>query len=185
MLGQCTMHHSEVYLDDVRVPAANRIGGEGELSNLFVVKCLPYFGTGLAAVYTGIARSAYEYALRYAQERRSWGRPVVRHQAVALKLADMLVAIQAARAMTWDAAAAIDAQSPQANMKAVAAKTFAVDTAIQCAGDAVKILGGYGVAEEYDTVRMLKDAWMGYSCDGSRDMLRLSMMAFLGIWQPA
>ena len=86
MFGQCAMHHCEVYLDDVRVPAENRIGGEGDLSSLFVMKCLPYFGTGLAATYTGIARSAYEYALTYARERKSWGRPIVNHQAVALKI---------------------------------------------------------------------------------------------------
>ena len=183
MFGQCAMHHSEVYLDNVRVPAGNRIGGEGELSSLFVMQCLPYFGTGLAATYTGIARSAYEYALAYARERKSWGQPIVRHQAVSLKLADMLVNIQAARLMTWDAADAIDTGSHLSHMKATAAKTFAVDVAIQCAENAVKILGGYGVAEEYDTVRMLQDAWMGYSCDGTRDTLRLSMMAFLEMAQ--
>ena len=68
-------------------------------------------------------------------------------------------------------------------MKATAAKTFSVDVAIQCAEQAMQTLGGYGVAEEYDTVRMLQDAWMGYSCDGTRDMLRLSMMAFLEMAQ--
>ncbi|MBD3321190.1 MAG: acyl-CoA dehydrogenase [Chitinivibrionales bacterium] len=183
MLGQCTMHHSEVYLDDVRVPETNRIGGEGELSSLFVIKCLPYFGTGLAAIYTGLARAAYDYASAYAHERKSWGQPIVRHQAVTLKLADMLVNIEAARLMTWDAACAIDSGSHLANMKSTAAKTLAVDTAIQCAENAVKILGGYGVAEEYETVRMLQDAWMGYSCDGTRDTLRLGMMAFLEMAQ--
>ena len=72
---------------------------------------------------TGLARAAYEYALEYAKQRESWGQPIINHQAVALKLADMVVDLQAARLMTWDAAYAVDAKSHLANMKAVAAKS--------------------------------------------------------------
>ena len=179
MLGWKTGHHAEVFLDDCRVGADRMIGAEGMSGQLFIMKALPYFGTCLAACYTGLARAAYEYALKYAQERVSWGKPIVYHQAVGLKLADMLVDIQAARLMAWDAACAVDSGSHLANMKSIAAKTFAVDVAIKTTENALKILGGYGVASEYATTKYLQDAWMGWSCDGTPDLLRLQMLNFV------
>ena len=179
MLGWKTGHHCEVFLDDVRVKADQLIGAEGMSGQLFIMQALPYFGTCLAACYTGLARADYEYALKYAQERVSWGKPIIRHQAVAMKLADMLVDIQAARLMAWDAACAVDAKSHLANMKAISAKTMAVDVAIKTAENAMKILGAYGVASEYATTKYLQDAWMGWSCDGTHDLLRIFMLDFV------
>jgi len=177
LMGWKTAHHAEVYLDDVRVPVDNLIGEPGKpLPMMF----MPYVATGLAACYVGLARAAYEYALGYAKERISWGQPIIRHQAVALKLADMLVDLQAARLMVWDAACAVDNNNMEAvTTKGPSAKSFAVDVAIKNAGQAVKILGGYGVAEEYRTSTFLKDAWIGYPCDITKDMLRLNMIAML------
>jgi alkylation response protein AidB-like acyl-CoA dehydrogenase len=179
MIGGGAMQQAEVFLDDVRVPVGNRIGGDGDLSNLFVMKTMPYLGTGLAAIYVGLSRAAYEYALDYAKERISWGVPIIQHQAVSLKLADMYVDVQTARLMTWDAAYAVDSGDHLAHVKALAAKTHAVDVAIKVAENAVKILGGYGVTKEYKTAGYLCKAWMGWSCDGTRDMLRLAMMNFM------
>jgi len=78
--------------------------------------------------------------------------------------------------MVWDLAYAADTRSPQALFKGPAAKTFAVDVAIKNAQSAVKILGAYGVTTEFKTAKYLGDAWVGDSCDGTRDMLRLNMM---------
>jgi alkylation response protein AidB-like acyl-CoA dehydrogenase len=95
----------------------------------------------------------------------------------------MLVDTQAARLMVWDAAYATDTKSPLALMKSTAAKTFAVDVAIKNSENAMKILGGYGVANEYETPKFLGDAWVGYACDGPKDMLRLNMVNFLPEFQ--
>jgi alkylation response protein AidB-like acyl-CoA dehydrogenase len=106
--------------------------------------------------------------------------PIANHQAVAMKLADMVVDIEAARLMVWKLACAADTGDPQAaTVLSPAAKSFAVDVAIRNAERAMRILGGYGVAEEYDTGKFLNDAWVGDSCDGTRDMLRLGIINFI------
>lgn len=178
MIGWKASHHAELYLDNVRVPMENLIGQEGKAGELLML--LPEVAIGLAASYVGLARAAYEYALDYAKQRVSWGRPIIEHQAVALKLADMMVDTQAARLMVWDAAHAADTEPLlAATVKAPAAKTFAVDVAIKNAEKAVEILGGYGVTKEYQAGKFLNDAWIGYSCDFSRDILRLGLVNFM------
>jgi alkylation response protein AidB-like acyl-CoA dehydrogenase len=178
MIGWKPSHHTEIYLDNVRVSAENLIGQEGQAGALLML--LPEVSIGLAASHVGLARAAYEYALNYAKQRVSWGRPIIEHQAVALKLADMMVNTQAARLMVWDAAIAADTD-PQlaATVKAPAAKTFAVDVAIKNAQTAVEILGGSGITKEYQTGKFLNDAWIGYSCDFTREILRLGLVNFL------
>ena len=178
MIGWKPSHHAEIYLDNVRVPATNLIGQEGQALALLVL--LPEVAIGLAACFVGLARAAYEYALNYAKQRVSWGRPLIEHQAVALKLADMMVDTQAARLMVWDAANAAESDPQLAAMiKAPAAKTFAVDVAIKNAQKAVEILGGRGITKESEAGKFLNDAWIGYSCDFSRDILRLGLAQFM------
>lgn len=178
MIGWKASHHAEIQLDNVRVPSENLIGQEGQAAALLML--LPEVAIGLAASYLGLARAAYEYALDYAKRRVSWGRPLIEHQAVALKLADMMVNTQAARLMVWDAACTADT-NPQlaATVKAPAAKTYAVDVAIKNSQTAVEILGGCGVTKEYEAGKFLNDAWIGYSCDFTRDILRLGLVNFM------
>ncbi len=178
MIGWKASHHAELYLNNVQVPKENLIGTENQAGQLLML--LPEVAIGLAASYVGLARAAYEYALNYAKQRVSWGRPIIEHQAVALKLADMMVNTQAARLMVWDAAVAADT-NPQlaATVKAPAAKTFAVDVAIKNAQAAVEILGGYAVLQKHQTGKFLADAWIGYSCDFTKDILRLGIVNFL------
>jgi alkylation response protein AidB-like acyl-CoA dehydrogenase len=178
MIGWKASHHAEIHLDNVPVPVDNLIGQEGEAAKLLML--LPEVAIGLAASYVGLARAAYEYALSYAKQRISWGRPIIEHQAVALKLADMMINTQAARLMVWDAARTAET-SPQlaATVKAPAAKTFAVDVAIKNAQTAVEILGGYGVTKESLAGKFLADATIGYSCDFTREVLRLGLVNFL------
>lgn len=178
MIGWKTCHHAEIYLDNVRVPTENLIGQEGQAGAILML--LPQMYIGLAASYVGLARAAYEYALDYAKHRVSWGRPLIDHQAVALKLTDMMVDTQAARLMVWDAAHAADTDPQLAvTVKGPAAKTFAVDVAIKNAQKAVEILGGYGITKEYQAGKFLNDAWIGYSCGFSRDILRLNLVNFM------
>lgn len=179
LMGMRGAYHSEIYLDDVRVPAANRLGEEGQ-AGMIMGMGSGAMTVGLAAGFVGLARAAYEYALGYAKERVSWGRPIIEHQAVGLKLADVAVQVQAARLLVWDAAAAVDAGDPSAvTIKGPAAKTYAADTAIKAAQTALEVLGAYGTTKEYETEKYLRDAWMGYSCDFTREVLRLGMVPFL------
>ena len=178
MIGWKASHHAEICLDNVLVPVENLIGQEGEAAKLLML--LPEVAIGLAASYVGLARAAYEYALNYAKQRVSWGRPIIEHQAVALKLTDMMINTQAARLVVWDAARTAET-SPQlaATIKAPSAKTFAVDVAIKNAQTAVEILGGYGVTKECLAGKFLADATIGYSCDFTREVLRLGIVNFL------
>jgi len=178
LIGWKSGHHAELFLDGVRVHESNRIGAEGQAGML--LGSVAEMPVGLAACYVGLARAAYEYARDYARQRVSWGRPIIEHQAVALKLADMYVDAQAARLMVWDAAHACSADPMAAGtVKAPAAKTFAVDMAIRNARRCVEILGGYGVTREYRAGKLLNDAMVGYACDFTRDLLRLGMVRFI------
>jgi alkylation response protein AidB-like acyl-CoA dehydrogenase len=171
-------NHGELLLEEVRVPQRQRIGGEGEGAR--IMGSLPEMGIGLAAAFVGLARNAYEYALDYAGKRHSMGVPIARHQAVALKLADMYCDYRAAQLAVWHAAAMTDSQPMRAaTLEAPFCKTLAVDAAIRNAERATQILGAYGVTQEYPTAAWLADAWIGYSCDFTRDMLRLGMVPFL------
>lgn len=178
MSGWHTGHHAELFIDNVEVAAGRLIGGEGQGAK--IMGSLPQMAVGLAATFVGLARAAYEYALEYAKKRMSMGVPIIQHQAVALKLADMYCDYHAARLALWDAAIACDA-APMiaATLKAPLAKTMAVDASIRNAERALQILGAYGVTDEYPTAGWLNDAWIGYSCDFTRDMLRLGMTGFL------
>lgn len=178
MSGWHAGHHAQLFLDDVVVPATRLIGGEG--AGARIMGGLPQMPIGLAAAYVGLARASYEYALDYARTRISMGVPIIEHQSVALKLADMYADYHAARLTLWDAALACDTDlMVAATLKAPLAKTTAVDVSIRNAQRALEILGAYGVTEEFPAARWLNDAWIGYSCDFTREMLRLGMVPFL------
>ena len=178
MIGWHSSHHAEVYLDQVRVADNQRLGAEGQAAR--IMAGLPQMPVALAACFVGLARAAYEYALDYAHKRHSMGVPIVRHQAVGLKLSEMYIALNTARLAVWDAALDCEHDPMRAaTLKAPAAKTLAVDVAISNAQKAVEILGAYGVTEEYPVGGWLNDAIIGYSCDFTREMLRLGMVDFL------
>ncbi len=178
LIGWRASHHAEVVLDGVRLESSALIGQEGQ--GAAIMSALPQMPICLAACFLGLARSALHTALEYARERRSWGKAIIEHQAVGLKLADMRAELDAARLMVWDAALAVDSDPfAAATLKAPAAKTMAVDVAIRNSQRAVEILGAYGVTREYPAGRRMNDAWVGYACDFTRDMLRLGMVPFL------
>lgn len=174
LIGWPLTHHAELILDDVRLPGSSMVGPQDGAAMVFAQ--VPEMPVCLAACFVGLAREAYQYALRYARERKSGGRPIAEHQAVALKLADMAVDTNAARLLVWDAARTCETDPQAAAMfKAPAAKSAAVDAAIANAQRCVEILGAYGVSREYEAGRYLADAWVGYSCDFTRDVLRLGI----------
>jgi acyl-CoA dehydrogenase len=174
LIGWPLSHHAELRFDDVALAPDALVGTEGGAAMAF--GSVPEMGVCLAACFIGLARAAFETALAYARERKSCGQPLAKHQAVALKLANMAVELEAARLLVWRAAAACATDPMRAAMLlAPAAKAKAVDTAIHCAERCVELLGGYGVAREYEAGRFLNDAWVGYSCDFTRDVLHLGI----------
>jgi acyl-CoA dehydrogenase len=174
MLGMRSAWHAEVVLDEVCVPVANRLGEEGRGLELMGAASAG-MAVSLAAGFVGLARTALERTVEWTNERRSWGQPIRRHQAVSLKLAEMAVDLQTARLLVWDAALAVDNGDPAAMWKVPAAKTHAVDVAIANAERAVQVHGATGVSVGAGPEQWLRDAWTGWSCDFTRDVLRLQI----------
>lgn len=174
LMGMRTSWHAEVLFDGAQVATDRRVGPEGGGLALMGSAAAP-MALGLAAAFVGLARRALEISVDYAKQRTSWGRPIFEHQAVALHLARADIDVTTARLAVWDAAAAVDRGDPTAQRRVPAAKAHAVDAAIRCAERAVKILGANGVAEEYPTAKLLRDAWTGWSCDFTGDMLLLDV----------
>ncbi|MBW8485852.1 acyl-CoA dehydrogenase family protein [Actinomadura parmotrematis] len=180
LLGLRTGFHAEVVLDGVRVPEDARIGPEGQALRLLMTST-PGMAVGLAAVFVGVARAAADLARAHTAERRSWGRPLREHQAVALELAELAVTVRAARLLVHEAARALDEGADPAELAVLvpAAKTRAVDAAIDCAQRAVRLHGATGVTTGAGPEKLLRDAWTGYACDFTRDMLHLGIAAAL------
>jgi len=147
---------TELALQDCRVPVANRLGEEGQGFKI-AMATLDGGRIGIAAQAVGIAVAAYEAALGYARERKSFGVPIGQHQMVQWMLADMATGIEAARLLTLRAASLKDRGEPH-GAQAAMAKLFASETAMRVATDAVQIHGGYGFIKEYQVERHFRDA---------------------------
>jgi len=161
----------EIALEDVRVPAGHVLGGEsggvekigGILSEIRVMT---------AALSVGLARAAYDAALRYARERVAFGKPIAEHQAIAFKLADMLTGIHGATLMTYDAAAALD-RGEAVTREAAMAKLTASETAVRVADEATRIFASYSLATEYPVQRYLRDSRFLLFGGGTSEILRM------------
>ncbi len=181
-LGVRSSHTAEVVLSDCRIPAENRLGGanptvvpgatsdDGARPNPLLL--LQYSRMIYAATSIGLARAAYEYALDYASERQSAGRPIADHQAVAAKLADMAMAIDAARLMLWRAGWMVDEGLPLDRGEGSMAKCFAADTAVDVTREAVQILGGHGYMRDHPVERWYRDAKVYQIWEGTNEIQR-------------
>jgi alkylation response protein AidB-like acyl-CoA dehydrogenase len=184
-LGMRSAWHAEVSFDRVRVGHDAVVGPVGGGLAL-MQSATPAMVVGLAAVFVGVARRAYELSLAYASERMSWGRPLRDHQAVALMLADAATTHRRARLAVWEAAWALGATAddgrgaaPDLGVLLPSCKEHAVTAAVANAERAVKIHGATGVASGTGPEKLLRDAWTGYACDFTGDMLRLAVAAAL------
>jgi alkylation response protein AidB-like acyl-CoA dehydrogenase len=157
--------------EDCRVPAANRIGQEGE-GFTFAMKTLEGGRIGIAAQALGIAQGSLEAAVRYSKERKAFEKPIAEFQAIQFKLADMATDIEAARLLTYKAAALKDAGLPFGK-EASMAKLHASRTAVQCALEAIQIHGGYGYVREYLVERYLRDAKVTEIYEGTSEIQRI------------
>ncbi len=161
----------EILLDDVEVPAAHLLGGEsGGVEKVGGI--LAEIRVMTAALAVGVARAAYEAALRYARERVAFGKPIVEHQAIGFKLADMLTSLHAATLMTYQAAAALDAGRPMTR-EAAMTKLFASEMAVRVTDEAARIFASYGLAMEYPVQRYFRDARFLLPGGGTSEILRL------------
>lgn len=161
----------EIVLEDVEVPDAHLLGGEtGGVEKVGGVLAEARIMT--AALSVGLARAAYEAALAYARQRVAFGKPIVEHQAVAFKLADMLAELHAATLVTYQAAGALDAGRPVGRQAAMA-KLLASEMAVRVTDEAARIFASYGLAMEYPAQRYFRDARFLLPGGGTSEILRL------------
>ncbi|MDJ0380655.1 acyl-CoA dehydrogenase family protein [Streptomyces sp. G-G2] len=169
----------EVYLDNVRIPADRMIGAEGT-GFATAMKTLDHTRITIAAQAIGIAQGALDYAKGYVQERKQFGKPIGDFQGVQFMLADMAMKLEAARQLTYAAAARserVSAGGPHEDLTffGAAAKCFASDVAMEVTTDAVQLLGGYGYTRDYPVERMMRDAKITQIYEGTNQVQRIVM----------
>lgn len=171
---------TELIFDNCEVPAENIIGGEGEgfrIAMLTLDKSRP----GVAAQALGIAQGALDEAVKYARERKQFGRPIIELQGIQFMLADMATRVEAARHLLYRAAVVVEEATkggvkrtpPEASRLAAMCKLFASDTAMSVTTDAVQVLGGYGYMKDYPVERMMRDAKITQLYEGTNQIQRL------------
>jgi alkylation response protein AidB-like acyl-CoA dehydrogenase len=177
-MGIRSSHTAVVSFDNVRVPACNRLGREGEGFKI-AMQTFDRTRSHIAAGAVGIARAAYEFALGYSQERKQFGKPIGTFQAISFMLADMATEIDAARLLVWRAAWLCDSGQP-CTKEASMAKAFASDMAMKVTTDAVQVLGGYGYTREYPVEKWMRDAKIMQIYEGTAQIQRLIIARRLG-----
>ena len=163
---------AELTFDDVRVPAANLIGKEGDGFKI-AMETLDRSRLSIAAQAVGIAQGALDASVSYAADRKQFGERVVDFQGIQWMLADMASQTEAARQLTYAAAARVDAQAPDLPYWTSSAKLVAGDVAMKVTTDAVQVLGGYGYITEYPVERMMRDAKITQLYEGTQQIQRL------------
>jgi alkylation response protein AidB-like acyl-CoA dehydrogenase len=163
---------AELTFDDARVPVANRLGEEGDGFKI-AMATLDRSRLGIAAQAVGIAQGALDAAVGYAADRQQFGQRVVDFEGIQFMLADMASQTEAARQLTYAAAARVDAQASDLPYWTSSAKLVAGDTAMRVTTDAVQVLGGYGYITEYPVERMMRDAKITQLYEGTQQIQRL------------
>ena len=161
----------ELILDNVRIPAANRIGREGEGFKI-AMKTLDAARPFVGAVSVGLAQSAFDAAVKYSKEREQFGKPIASFQLVQAMIADMAMLIEASRLLVYKACWLKDQKVPFSKEAAIA-KCYAADTAMKVTVDAVQVLGGYGYMKEYPTEKYMRDAKIMQIYEGTNQIQRL------------
>ena len=160
-----------VMFTDVKVPKANRIGEDG-FGFKFAMHILEAGRIGIAAQATGIAAGAMERSIQYSKERKTFGKLLAEHQAIAFKLADMAVKVEAARNFTVKAAWLKDHGKPF-GLASSMAKLYAADAAMEVTTEAVQIHGGYGYVKEYHVERLMREAKLTQIYEGTSEIQKI------------
>jgi len=164
----------QIRLDGVRVPAANRIGEEGQ-GFYIAMGTLDRSRPTIGAQAVGIAQGALDCALDYVKERRQFGRPIGDFQGLRFMIADMAMRVEAARGLVLRACGLIDAGNPHGDLTTIGAmaKCFAADTAMQVTTDAVQMFGGFGYTKDFPVERMMRDAKITQIYEGTNQIQRI------------
>jgi alkylation response protein AidB-like acyl-CoA dehydrogenase len=161
----------ELIFQDCRVPKTDILGKEG-MGFLVAMRTLDQSRPGVAAQALGIAQGALDKAIEYSRERHQFGKPISSFQGLQFMLADMATQVEAARALTYAAARAIDAGEKDVSRISAMAKVFASDTAMKVTVDAVQVFGGYGYMKEYPVEKMMRDAKITQIYEGTNQIQR-------------
>jgi acyl-CoA dehydrogenase len=170
-MGQRAIPNAELFFDALFLSDDRRLGDEGQ-GFAGLMHTFDRSRVTLAASATGLARAALEYAVDYAKERTQFGKPIAEHQAVAFRLADMALRVDASRLLTWRAARMLD-RGERATTEAAMAKLHASETAMWCTWAAVQTLGGWGYSREYPVEKWMRDAKLEEIEEGTSDIQRL------------
>ncbi|MCC6179073.1 MAG: acyl-CoA dehydrogenase family protein [Chloroflexi bacterium] len=171
VMGQRAGNTAEILFEDVVVPAADRVGDEGQGFRI-AMEVFDQTRPTVGALAVGIARSALEHAYQYALQRETFGRRIADYQAIQFKLADMAMEIAAARHLTWHAAWLGDRGQRNAR-EASYAKAFAADMCMRATTEAVQIFGGYGYSREFPVEKLMRDAKVVQIYEGTSEIQRL------------
>jgi acyl-CoA dehydrogenase len=170
-MGQRASNTATVSFNDVEIPAANLLAEENHGFRLAMMT-LDRTRPGVAAMATGIARAAFEFATEYSKERVQFGVPIAMHQAIQFLIADMATKVHLSRLATWNSAVLLD-QGKRNTLESSHAKRFAADTAMEVTTDAVQIYGGYGFLKEYPVEKLMRDAKIMQLYEGTSQIQRL------------
>jgi len=170
-MGQRAIVNAELFFEDCFVPEDRRLGEEGE-GFRGLMRTFDHSRITLGAAATGLARAALDYATEYAKTREQFGKPIGEHQAVAFRLADMAVRVDASRLLVWRAAGRADA-GDDVGLEAAMAKLYASEAAMWCTWAAVQTLGGWGYSREYPVEKWMRDAKLEEIEEGTSDIQRL------------
>ncbi len=169
-----------LFFEDVEIPVENRLGEEGQGFHV-MMKTLDFSRPSVAAQALGIAAGAFEYATQYAKERTTFGKPIIRHQGIAFKLADMAMRITAARQLLYKTCDLLETRTkrdmsrvpPEVVRHSSMSKAFCSDVAMWTTIEAVQVLGGYGYSPEYPVERMMRDAKITQIYEGTNEIQRI------------
>ena len=170
-MGQHSSDTAQILFENCRVPAANRLGEEGQGLKI-ALSGLEGGRIGIASQAVGMARAAFEAALRYSKDRVTFGQPIFNHQAVQFKLADMATQIEAARQLIWHAASLKDAGRPCLK-EAAMAKLFASEMAEKVCSEAIQIHGGYGYLSDFPVERIYRDVRVCQIYEGTSEVQKI------------
>ena len=170
-LGQHASDTAQINFENCRVPAENLLGEEG-MGLKIALSGLEGGRIGIASQAVGMARAAFEAALRYSKDRSTFGQPIFQHQAVQFKLADMATQIEVARQMIWHAASLKDAGRPCLK-EAAMAKLFASEMAERVCSDAIQVFGGYGYVSDFPVERIYRDVRVCQIYEGTSDVQKI------------
>jgi alkylation response protein AidB-like acyl-CoA dehydrogenase len=184
-LGIRSSDTRELVFEDVEVPVENLLGEEGQGFHI-MMKTLDFSRPSVASQALGIAAGAFEYAVQYAKERVTFGKPIIKHQAIGFKLADMAMKITAARQLLWKTCSLLDKVGKDLSKVPVEtirhssmSKAYCSDVAMWTTIEAVQVLGGFGYSTEYPVERMMRDAKITQIYEGTNEIQRIVISSTL------